>query len=62
MPMEKSNRRQRPCPYCGRVSQPDSFPFCSDRCRLIDLSGWFSEAYAIPAEEPPDSEEQETVH
>ncbi len=60
--MEKKNRSGRPCAYCGRPSVPDFFPFCSDRCRLIDLSGWFNEVYTIPAEEPPDNEEQETMH
>jgi len=25
-------------------------PFCSDRCRLIDLGAWFSEAHKIPDE------------
>jgi uncharacterized protein len=31
---------------------PDSpyRPFCSDRCRLIDLGAWFSEKHAIPDE------------
>jgi len=25
-------------------------PFCSDRCRLIDLGRWFDEDYSMPAE------------
>jgi endogenous inhibitor of DNA gyrase (YacG/DUF329 family) len=29
-------------------------PFCSERCRLIDLGDWLSEAHRIPAE--PDEE------
>jgi endogenous inhibitor of DNA gyrase (YacG/DUF329 family) len=28
-------------------------PFCSKRCREVDLNRWLSEGYAIPAEEPP---------
>jgi endogenous inhibitor of DNA gyrase (YacG/DUF329 family) len=33
-------------------------PFCSERCRLIDLGNWASEKYAIPAPlEDIDSEE-----
>jgi endogenous inhibitor of DNA gyrase (YacG/DUF329 family) len=26
-------------------------PFCSERCRLVDLGGWASERYRVPAEE-----------
>lgn len=37
-----------------------SFPFCSERCRLIDLGRWIDEAYAIPASpldlDPEDAE------
>jgi endogenous inhibitor of DNA gyrase (YacG/DUF329 family) len=41
------------CPICrGTVPFNDpNMPFCSDRCRNIDLGNWATEAYAIPAEE-----------
>jgi endogenous inhibitor of DNA gyrase (YacG/DUF329 family) len=29
-------------------------PFCSERCRLIDLGAWFSEQRAIPGDAPPE--------
>jgi endogenous inhibitor of DNA gyrase (YacG/DUF329 family) len=37
------------CPICKRVvtSKDAEFPFCSDRCRLIDLGKWASGAYVI---------------
>lgn len=37
------------CPTCGTlVLQSDTdFPFCSDRCRLVDLGKWASGAYRI---------------
>ena len=37
------------CPTCrGVVAREDEFfPFCSDRCRLIDLGKWASGAYKI---------------
>ena len=43
------------CPICKRevnLNNPD-MPFCSDRCRIIDLSNWASEKYVIstPARE-----------
>ena len=44
------------CPICKKdvgIGDPE-FPFCSERCRIIDLGNWASERYAIPAEEPPD--------
>jgi hypothetical protein len=37
------------CPTCRQIvtaKDPD-FPFCSDRCRLIDLGKWASGAYRI---------------
>ncbi|HTS21573.1 MAG TPA: DNA gyrase inhibitor YacG [Casimicrobiaceae bacterium] len=43
------------CPSCGaRVAwEPGSScrPFCSERCRLVDLGAWVSESYRVPAEE-----------
>ena len=53
------------CPYCGKEtvysSANPSRPFCSDRCRLIDLGEWASEKYAIPIKgkgSEPESEEK----
>lgn len=39
------------CPTCGRELEWTGAPFrpfCSERCRLIDLGAWFSEQRAIP--------------
>jgi len=42
------------CPTCGRSVewsvQSRYRPFCSDRCRLIDLGAWLSEERRIPDE------------
>jgi len=37
------------CPICKKVvvSTTPDFPFCSDRCREIDLGKWASGAYVI---------------
>jgi len=43
--------RQRPCPICSKLSVKASYPFCSERCREIDLHRWLGGVYAIPAEE-----------
>ena len=43
------------CPICKKDVDPASpeFPFCGDRCRIIDLGNWSSEKYKIPAVERP---------
>ena len=37
------------CPICKKPAKADDadFPFCSERCRLIDLGKWASGAYVI---------------
>jgi len=51
---QPANSRLVRCPPCGAdvVWGPDSAyrPFCSERCRLIDLGQWAEESYRIPAE------------
>ncbi len=51
------------CPTCGKtvewVSEQRWRPFCSERCRLIDLGEWASESYRVPAEEQTPAEDSE---
>lgn len=57
--------RRVACPSCGKPVDwtPDSAwrPFCSERCKLIDLGAWASERYRAPVvdddEEADPSEE-----
>jgi endogenous inhibitor of DNA gyrase (YacG/DUF329 family) len=44
-------RPPRPCPECGKPSARATYPFCSPRCKDIDLNRWLSGAYVIPAAE-----------
>lgn len=51
------NERRVPCPTCRK---PALFapanrwrPFCSERCRSLDLGAWASESYRVEAESPP---------
>lgn len=44
-------------PIVDGHENPD-FPFCSRRCRLVDLGAWFGEEYRIPG--PPAPEEELT--
>ena len=49
--------RSVPCPTCGRPvewsAESKWRPFCSERCKLIDLGAWVSEQRVIPGEEIP---------
>lgn len=47
---EKPKRSPR-CPQCGKPRDKDFRPFCSRRCRDVDLGKWLDGAYAIPAVE-----------
>ena len=42
-------RKARPCPECGKPSNRENYPFCSDRCRTLDLSRWLKGSYALQA-------------
>lgn len=45
-----------PCPTCGgdSIFAPSNLwrPFCSERCRQIDLGAWASESFRMPASPP----------
>jgi endogenous inhibitor of DNA gyrase (YacG/DUF329 family) len=49
------------CPTCRRPvewSEASAHrPFCSDRCRLIDLGAWLTEQHKIPDEPAADSDD-----
>ena len=49
----EGRRFRKQCPHCDReVAWPETktYPFCSERCRLIDLGVWASEDYRLPGE------------
>jgi uncharacterized protein len=46
------------CPICGKPATETSKPFCSERCRDVDLNRWLSGSYAIPGK-PEDEEDAE---
>ncbi len=45
-----------PCPRCGAPAPFEASnrwrPFCSERCRTVDLGNWAAEAYRVPASAP----------
>ena len=50
-------RAKRPCPECGKPSSRGHYPFCSARCKDVDLNRWLSGAYVIPGR--PDEDEND---
>jgi uncharacterized protein len=53
---------ERKCPICGQPAgarpQNPFGPFCSDRCRLVDLGSWLGGSYRI-AGDPVDGQDAE---
>lgn len=53
--------RQINCPSCGNKTlyAPENRfrPFCSARCKNIDIGAWASEHFRVPAEAPPENQE-----
>ena len=51
-----------PCPHCHRPTpwlDNDHRPFCSERCRLIDLGAWIEESYRVADAPLPEAAEAE---
>jgi uncharacterized protein len=49
MPAKKKSAKVLHCPTCGMLVRlgDEDFPFCSDRCRKIDLGKWATGVYKI---------------
>ncbi|MDX8401028.1 MAG: DNA gyrase inhibitor YacG [Mariprofundaceae bacterium] len=49
------------CPVCQRevARSCAAFPFCSERCRIIDLGRWATGDYRIPGEPAPIPDEDD---
>lgn len=51
--MGTRNGSTKKCPICKEGVAPrtdnKAWPFCSNRCRMIDLSKWINEEYRVPA-------------
>lgn len=57
------------CPICKKASTKRAenvfFPFCSDRCKTLDLAKWLGGDYAIPARDEDEGDGAgggETLH
>jgi len=48
------------CPVCKREFKAETstaMPFCSERCRTIDLGRWLGESYQLPVVPDPEADE-----
>jgi endogenous inhibitor of DNA gyrase (YacG/DUF329 family) len=52
----KPKKAAKPCPICGKNPTELSRPFCSERCRDVDLNRWLSDSYRIPAAKDDDED------
>ena len=46
----------KPCPICGKPAIEASRPFCSERCRDVDLNRWLSNFYVVPGRKEDDED------
>ena len=46
------------CPNCGKPRHQRYRPFCSKRCRDLDLARWLDGSYAVPAVEGDEDDDQ----
>jgi endogenous inhibitor of DNA gyrase (YacG/DUF329 family) len=45
------------CPICGKPASGSTLPFCSSRCRDVDLNRWLKGSYVIPGKDDEEDAE-----
>lgn len=52
----------RTCPICSAAVEPKTpdFPFCSTRCKRIDLGNWLDASYRVPDAGSPSFDDPES--
>ncbi|MDH2342828.1 MULTISPECIES: DNA gyrase inhibitor YacG [unclassified Bradyrhizobium] len=56
--MKKPASPLKTCPICGKPQSEATRPFCSSRCRDVDLNRWLKGSYVIPGrDDEADGEE-----
>ena len=62
--MSKAKKIIVSCPHCKKdfsYYESEFRPFCSERCKQIDLGHWLEENYAVPSNSPLSEEDIETI-
>jgi hypothetical protein len=49
-----ANQKSKGCPVCGKPVAEASKPFCSERCRDVDLGRWLTGSYVIAGSDQDD--------
>ena len=57
MELVESLMSKKLCPICKKNAVAEHMPFCSARCKTIDLGAWADESYRIPI--PEDQSEED---
>jgi endogenous inhibitor of DNA gyrase (YacG/DUF329 family) len=57
-PAGRALRKLRACPICGKPAEEATRPFCSKRCRDVDLNRWLSGSYVVPGSENDEEDEK----
>ena len=57
----KRAARGRRCPQCGTAAVRAYRPFCSKRCRDLDLARWLDGSYAVPVVEEDGAEDEDVI-
>jgi uncharacterized protein len=55
-PARPAKGAPKPCPICGKPANDATRPFCSSRCRDVDLNRWLSGTYVVPGAENSEDE------
>lgn len=55
--MRTAAAQTRPCPICGKPAGEAHRPFCSPRCKQVDLGRWFGGHYRVESDDPPEGSE-----
>lgn len=53
-PVRNKRVKAKGCPICGKPPHPVHEPFCSARCKQVDLGRWLNGTYRIETDERPD--------
>ena len=55
----KERKKSAACPVCGRPVEAASQPFCSERCKMVDLNRWLSGVYRVSGQAPGKTDSDE---